>query len=108
MTYSEIYVEKLQKWLENGSCQLIDVREDSEYNEAHIAQATLFPLSRLDPDEIIKTLPEGQKIVIQCKSGGRSAQACQILSAHAPDLEFYNLEGGILDWMNAGYAVKKA
>ena len=59
---------------------------------ARITGAHLHPLSRFAPDQIIESLPKDKKIVIHCKAGGRSAQACQILSAHAPDLEYYNLK----------------
>ncbi|MDP7142029.1 MAG: rhodanese-like domain-containing protein [Alphaproteobacteria bacterium] len=106
MAYGEIYAETLQEWLEQEDVHLIDVREDEEYQEACITGAHLHPLSRFAPDQIIESLPKDKKIVIHCKAGGRSAQACQILSAHAPDLEYYNLEGGILDWIATGHPVK--
>ena len=79
---------------------VLDVREDVEWAYGHIEGAVHVPLHELPGrlDEV----PEGQVLVV-CKVGGRSAQAVAYLSqlGHAA----VNLDGGMLDWADAGRAM---
>ncbi|MDX2347170.1 MAG: rhodanese-like domain-containing protein [Legionella sp.] len=94
----------LKKALEKNEVVVIDVREPDEYAEAHIEGTVLMPLGTL----AFEAMPEqsGRKLVLHCRSGKRSAYACEQLIADNPELEIYNLEGGILAWIALGYAVK--
>ena len=94
-------VAELKQWLDHGQAVLVDVREADEYAAGHIAEAVLLPLSEFTPD----ALPphDGKKLVMQCKSGGRSRTACGKVNHEFPNLDVYNLEGGITAWMQAGY-----
>jgi rhodanese-related sulfurtransferase len=89
-------VKTLKQWLANNEVVLIDVREPQEYVESNIPQAKLIPLGIITRD----ALPElsGKKLVIHCRSGKRSATACEKLISEDPTLDIYNLEGGILAW----------
>ena len=74
---------------------LIDVRDPWEYELVHLEHAQLRPLGMLREwaQALDKTLP----FVLMCHHGGRSALACQMLSA----LGFQhvtNLDGGIDAW----------
>jgi adenylyltransferase/sulfurtransferase len=76
---------------------LLDVREPDEFAKAHIDGAVLLPLG-----ELASRLAELEKwrsgrIVAQCKSGGRSARACDQLTA-AGFRDVSNLVGGIDAW----------
>jgi rhodanese-related sulfurtransferase len=51
---------------------ILDVREPSEWNDAHIAGATLIPLGELASR--VNELPRNKEIVVVCRSGNRSAQ----------------------------------
>ena len=74
---------------------LIDVREPHEYDIAHIEGARLVPLSTFPA--AIQTLDPTHEIVVQCKVGGRSAQAANaLLAAGFPRV--WNLAGGITRW----------
>ncbi len=97
-------VAELKQWLQAGEAVLVDVREPNEYQEGHIAGAVLLPLAEVEAD----TIPpfQGRKLVMQCRSGGRSRTACGKLIKARTDLEVYNLEGGILAWQQAGYEVR--
>lgn len=99
----QIDVKTLKQWLDKHEVHLIDVREQEEYDTAHIEGAMLMPLSMFAAADI-KVL-EHKKIVFQCKSGGRSAQACQIYMQFHKDTEAYNLEGGIQDWISEGLPI---
>jgi rhodanese-related sulfurtransferase len=83
---------------------VIDVREPDEYAEAHILGTVLIPLGSIGKEP----LPDvsGKKLVLHCRSGKRSAYACEQLMQAMPELEVYNLEGGILAWITRGYPVE--
>lgn len=74
----------------------IDVREQEEWDEGHIEGATLLPLSELLNREK-PNLPKDQNILLYCRSGKRSFDAAQILTAQGYD-NLMNLEGGYLAW----------
>ena len=76
---------------------VLDVREDVEWTHGHIAQAQHIPLREL-PGRLHE-LPDGQTLVV-CKMGGRSAQAVAYLQAQGRDV--VNLDGGMLEWAQAG------
>lgn len=93
------------QWLNDGAAVLIDVREVPEYDAEHIEQAHLAPLS-----QFYTALPdltqEMRHIVVQCRSGKRSAQACAALQTALPQhTHIYNLTGGIIAWREAGLPV---
>lgn len=75
--------------------QLIDVRESDEREICHIGGLHI-PLSTL-PDHLSQ-LSRDKPIVVYCRSGGRSMQACHfLLQAGYRDVK--NLTGGILQWI---------
>lgn len=82
---------------------LIDVREQEEYDEAHIPNITLIPLGTV-PDNIDK-IPTDKTVIITCRSGNRSGQATEFLRQQGFD-NVHNMEGGINAWKAAGYAVE--
>lgn len=91
-----ITVEELQNHLSSARPGLlIDVREQAEYEIAHIPEARLIPLGELS-SHISELNPE-ETIYLQCRSGGRSAKALQILQ-QAGFKNLFNVEGGILAW----------
>jgi rhodanese-related sulfurtransferase len=76
---------------------LVDVRQPEEHADEHIPGSILIPLGelseRLDELEAYR----GQDIVLYCRSGNRSAQACMYLAASGFE-NLYNLHGGMLTW----------
>ena len=79
---------------------ILDVREPSEWNEAHIAGATLIPLGELVSRA--GELPRDQEIVIVCRSGNRSAQARDLL-VNEGFTQVTSMAGGLNEWKAAGY-----
>jgi rhodanese-related sulfurtransferase len=100
MAHSEIDVEELARRLDDGAV-LLDVRQPAEFDEARIDGALLIPLAEL-PDRIDE-LPEGKPLVVVCRSGARSARACEFLGEQGFDST--NVAGGILAWIDAGREV---
>ncbi len=74
---------------------LIDVREPFEWDIARIPGARLIPLG--DFPDAIASLDPARDIVIQCRSGVRSAEAARLLRASG-FARVWNLAGGILRW----------
>jgi rhodanese-related sulfurtransferase len=97
--FQEATPAQLLQWLRSGEAVLIDVREPDEFAREHIAGATLLPLSRFDPAQAISKAKPGQRIVMQCKSGRRSADACRLAAPLAASgLPVFTLAGGIEAW----------
>ena len=99
----EIDAVTLKKWLERDRALLIDVREPGEFFAEHIPGAKLMSLSRFDPTVVPQD--RNRKIVFQCQSGTRSAQAAQKMF----DLGFnevFHLRSGLPTWKAAGYPTK--
>lgn len=91
----EISVQELQEKKENGEdFQLIDVREDFEYEMSNLG-GLLLPLGGIliETDKIEQTKP----VVVMCRSGKRSAAAIMQLEAQG-FTNLINLKGGILAW----------
>ncbi len=97
MTVEEITVQELKKILdENEPVLLLDVREKFEKNLVDIG-GSLIPLGQL-ADRLAEIESEKENpVVIYCRSGARSAEACRILQSHGFQ-NVKNLKGGILKW----------
>ena len=101
MTIPEISAEDLATRLESGA-QVIDVREPDEWDEAHLAGSYLIPLG-----QVVDRLDEiaiGPSVYVICRSGVRSASACEYLRVQGIDA--VNVTGGILAWLDAELPVE--
>jgi rhodanese-related sulfurtransferase len=74
---------------------LIDVRQPDEYAAGHIDGAVLMPLDKLP--QTYRQIPKGVKLVVNCRSGHRSAQAVTCLLTHGYK-NAVSLDGGYLAW----------
>jgi sulfur dioxygenase len=85
--------------------QVVDVREPAEWNDAlgHIRGAKLVPMAELAARQ--SELDRDRPIVAVCRSGTRSAQACQLLQK-AGCAKVANLAGGMLRWRAQGHPVE--
>lgn len=94
----------LKTWMDKGEAVVVDVREPAEHEAESIHGAHLIPLAQIG----CQVLPAstGKKLVIHCRSGKRSASACEKLLAENPGLEIYNLEGGIMAWSATNQPVR--
>lgn len=101
----DINPQQLEQWLEGGEALLIDVRETWEFRSGFIPGAINIPLDSIDTALAIIEAENPKYIVLQCKSGMRSLVAAEQLRSAGLGLEFYNLKGGILDWMSCGLPV---
>jgi len=88
-----------------ASVRVLDVREPDEFTGplGHIKGATLIPLGQLAARA--SEVPKDKPIVAVCRSGGRSAQATNILAKAGFD-KVANLAGGMLRWRAEKRAVE--
>ena len=75
---------------------ILDVRENSEFNEGHIKDALHIRLNSLEAQAEGEMTDYDQPIYVYCRSGVRSKVGCHILNSLGYT-KTYNL-GGILDW----------
>lgn len=85
---------------------LIDCREQDEWDAGHIDGAKFVPLSKFEELHADALPNKEAQIVMQCRSGRRSLNACQFLLGE--DYEnLINLEDGIMGWQANGFETKE-
>jgi rhodanese-related sulfurtransferase len=97
----EVGPQEAKEMIERGAV-LIDVREREEYANSRIPGSKLIPLSEFSTRFV--EIPEDVPVVMQCRSGRRSAQTTAFLLAQGYR-EVVNLSGGILAWGEQGFPV---
>jgi rhodanese-related sulfurtransferase len=97
-TEFDIDPHRAKELLEGDEAQLIDVREQYEWDAGRIPGATHINLEALGnrADEIAK----GRPVIFQCRVGNRSAFATEAFRNAGYDA--YNMAGGLEAWDEAG------
>lgn len=85
---------------------VVDVREQSEWSDGHIAKARHIPLSKLKDRTSELEKFKGKPIIAVCRSGNRSAHACGVLKKAGFE-NVHNLAGGMQAWEQAGLPREK-
>lgn len=95
---AEISCKELAQLINTNSdfIQLVDVREPFERNICNIGGIHL-PLSSLNIEKAKMILDPNKPIIVYCKSGMRSANACKQLQKSG--FKVSSLNGGILSWI---------
>lgn len=83
---------------------MLDVREQYEYDEKHIPEINLLPMSELQGR--VSEIPTDKTVIVTCRTGNRSGQVTDFLRASGFD-NVHNMDGGILAWEQAGYPVSR-
>jgi len=95
---TEISSLELKARLDRGDkLTIVDVREPNEFQINRIPGSTLIPLGEV-PRRYAE-LNKADTLVMQCKSGARSAKAADFLRS-VGFKSVLNLKGGILDWID--------
>jgi rhodanese-related sulfurtransferase len=93
-----ITAEEVKARLDAGEkINLVDVREPHENAEFNIG-GTLYPLGKIQSMQVeeLEDL-KNEEIIVYCRSGNRSGQACLILDTMGFK-NTKNLVGGMLSW----------
>jgi rhodanese-related sulfurtransferase len=96
-----ITVQELKSRIDSGEkINLLDVREPDEF-EASNLMGHLIPLGLIVNNQIddIENLRD-EEVIIHCRSGKRSMQACMVLEQYG-FTNTVNVMGGILAWQDA-------
>lgn len=100
-TIKEVDAPQLAEWVNDDAHKLrvIDVRQMQEIAMGTVPRAEALPLHTL-PARIHELSP-AEKLVVICRSGARSAQACMFLQQQG-FTDVYNLRGGMIGWSQSG------
>ena len=79
----------------------LDVRTPGEFSEGHIDGALLIDFQSGNFENKIASLDKSKTYAVYCRSGNRSGEAVKVMS-DAGFTNLYNLNGGVIDWANAG------
>lgn len=93
----EISVGDLRRLQGESEPFVLDVRRADEFAAGHILGARHIPYTRLA--EHLAEIPKDRRLVVNCRSGARSARACAFLQHKGFDC--INLAGGYLAWEKA-------
>lgn len=88
----EVDWQTLNNWQQEKEVQLLDVREQDEYNRGNIGGQN-FPLSQLE--KAIENIDPLKLTVVHCQTGVRSKKAIAIITSFYPLTDIYNLKGGL-------------
>ena len=101
---NKVNSDELLEFIEINSAILVDVRTHDEYNGGYIENSLNIDYLSNDFSKNVKKLDKNTPIVLYCRSGKRSSRSANILSKLGFN-EVYNLQGGILDWIETGNSV---
>ena len=87
----EITFNNFYQLYQKESLSVLDVREVEEFEDLHLEDVRNFPLSQLA--DTYEQLDKTQLYYVICKSGIRSARACQFLAEQG--YEVINVQGGM-------------
>src|SRR5881628_3126992 len=102
--------EALDRAAQNGSADeapvVVDVREQHEFEEAHIPGAIHVPRGHLESRIEGKVGDKSKPVVLYCASGQRSALAAHTLQSLLGYDDVASMTGGITLWKDRGYEVE--
>lgn len=100
----EIDSDTLRRWQTEGTeILLVDIRTPGEIAQGAIPDALQMPM-HLIPLRLGE-LPKERDVVLYCRSGARSYQACAYLMQQGYD-RVLNLRGGIIAWARHGFPIE--
>lgn len=85
---------------------LVDVREVIEWEGVRIDGAVLKPMSAIQ--DWWQDLPRDVDLIMQCRSGARSAEVTHALIRQGGFDRVFNLAGGIIAWHSSGLPIDRS
>jgi rhodanese-related sulfurtransferase len=91
--------QQVVQLMNNDDSLILDVRENQEFNDGHIANSLHIPMS-----EVKNRLSELEKykqgqVIVSCRSGHCSVRICSLLKKKGFN-NIFNLRGGIMAWQS--------
>lgn len=94
-------VEEFAEKIAQEGVTILDVRTPEEFAEGFIQGARNIDFYRDSFEIEINSLDKHVTYALYCRSGKRSGQAGQMM-LEAGFISVLNLDGGFIDWINAG------
>jgi rhodanese-related sulfurtransferase len=94
----DVQADEVAELQRRGAVQLVDVREDHEWDAGRIPGARHLALSELSAHA--ESIARDTPVVFVCRVGGRSTMAAQAFRRAGYDA--YSLDGGMLAWAARG------
>jgi rhodanese-related sulfurtransferase len=98
-------LDTVKKAVAEEKAILLDVREKGEWDDGHLRDARLLPLSLLQEEikaeELARVLPKGKVVYCHCASGQRCLKAAEVLQKQGYDVR--PLKPGYQDLLKAGF-----
>jgi hydroxyacylglutathione hydrolase/adenylyltransferase/sulfurtransferase len=104
MAEVDVAPEQVRERHEAGEIQLIDVREDYEYESGHVAGARHVGLALVASQA--DTIDRDKPVVFYCRVGSRSTMAAEAFRRAGYDA--YSMDGGITAWDEKGLPLEPA
>ncbi|GAB1232187.1 hypothetical protein UT4_06530 [Ferrigenium sp. UT4] len=102
ISVKEVDANQFAQWVgdDGHKLRVIDVRQMEEIAQGTVPKAEALPLHTLPMK--VNELDKGEKLVMVCRSGARSAQACMFLQQQGFN-NVFNLRGGMIAWVQSGF-----
>jgi rhodanese-related sulfurtransferase len=100
-TTVDLNVSEFSQKINEPDVIILDVRTPEEFASGHIEGALNIDFNSGDFANEITRLNPSETYAIYCRSGSRSGQAASIMHK-AGFHDVSNLNGGVIDWTNAG------
>ncbi len=98
---TDLSVTEFSSKIAESGVVTLDVRTPGEFAEGYIEGARLIDFQSGNFDNEIAALDKNATYAVYCRSGNRSGQAVKVMH-DAGFHNVYNLNGGVIDWANAG------
>ena len=95
----EVDVNTTVAALGDPNIQVVDCREQDEWDDAHAAGMTLIPLSIMG--QRLNELDPARPLIVVCRSGNRSLKAARQL-AEIGFTDVKSMQGGLIAWAEQG------
>lgn len=92
--------------MNDNATVVLDVRDDSEWKQGHIAKALHLPLGQLGGRAKELDKYRDRTLIAYCRTGHRSNTAAAMLRKQG-FVNVHNLAGGIVAWQNANLPITK-
>jgi rhodanese-related sulfurtransferase len=97
-TEVDVPPERVAELRESSDLQLVDVREDYEWDAGRLSGARHIELAQVAAEA--ETIDRERPVVFYCRVGSRSAMAAEAFRRAGYDA--YSLDGGIAAWVQRG------
>ena len=105
LTHTKDSLDTVKENVKAGKAVILDVREQNEWDEAHVKGAIHIPKSKLDDPaqvaELLKKVPKDKVVYAHCRAGRRALACGEILKKQGYDVR--PLKAGTSELLEAGF-----